>query len=172
MGCEFFVINGKAYFREKPAGASAVMTMSPKAGIRSAHVYFRGESLVKKVSVSAIDPATDKLVTGTATISGTFGKGNGSKKMMGESERSYIDPVAISQKEATERAKVIMTGITEEFGAIEIESVGIPELVPGRDIKISGLMKDGDKTYYITGVHHRVDSDGFTTTTEARISSL
>ena len=64
MGCEFFIIGGKAYFREKPTSASTIMTLSPRAGIRSARVSLSGESLVNKVNVVTIDPATDKLVMG------------------------------------------------------------------------------------------------------------
>ncbi len=172
MGCEFFIICGKAYFREKPASASAVMTLSPRAGIRRAQMSLRGESLVNKVSVVTIDPATDKLVSGSATISGKFGKGSGPKKMMGSSERTYIDPLSISAKEAADRAKIIMGGLREKFGSIEIETVGIPELVPGRDVKVSGLMPDAEQTFYITAVHHSVGPDGYVTTTEARIDTL
>jgi phage protein D len=41
--------------------------------------------------------------------------------------------------------------------------VGLPEVVPGRFIKLSKLDSDLDGPYYIKGVNHTLSGDGFTT---------
>lgn len=42
-------------------------------------------------------------------------------------------------------------------------SLGLPEIVPGRYIKISGVDSEDEGTYYIREVNHSFGSDGFTT---------
>ena len=46
-------------------------------------------------------------------------------------------------------------------------TVGLPEIVPGRFVKVSGLEKDyGDHTYYIKNVVHEVTGNEFQTVFE------
>lgn len=171
-GCEFFVFAGKAYFRQPPKSAAPVMTLEPKMGIRRATFALRGAPLVKKVTVTGVDPTSDKPVSGSAAASGSFGQGAGPSRMLSGTERTYFDPRTVSAKDAAARAKVLMDGIQQQFGALNCQCEGLPEIVPGRWIKIAGLMSDADRNFYITDVRHVYSENGFSTTFDARIDSL
>lgn len=60
----------------------------------------------------------------------------------------------VEQKAAEEKKKVKTAGGT---------LIGLPEIVPGRYIKISGVTSSDAGDYYITEVRHDYGSDGFTT---------
>ena len=171
-GCEFFIFAGKAYFRQPPKASSPVMTLEPKMGIRQASFSLRGASLVKKVTVTGVDPTSDKPVSGSASASGSFGKGAGANRMLTGTERTYFDPRTTSAKDAVARAKVLMEGVQQQFGVLTCQCMGLPELVPGRWIKIDGFMDEAKKSFYITDVRHVYSESGFITTFDARISSL
>lgn len=171
-GCEFFVLAGKAYFRSRPGASSPVMTLEPRQGISRASLSLQGAALVQKVTVVGVDPTSDEAVSGSAAASGTFGKGSGANRMLSGTERTYFDPRTASAKDAAARAKVLMGGIQEQFGLLSCRCIGLPELAPGRWIKIKGLMPEADTSFYITEVRHVYSPNGFTTTFEARINSL
>lgn len=171
-GCEFFIFAGQAYFRRQPESASPVMTLEPGQGIARASLSLRGAPLVQTVTVVGVDPTSDNPVSGSAAASGTFGKGSGPNRMLAGTQRTYFDPRTASAKDAATRAKVLLGGIQQQFGQITCQCIGLPELVPGRWIKIKGLMPEADTNFYITDVRHVYSQNGFTTTFDARISSL
>lgn len=171
-GCEFFIFAGKAYFRQPPTSSSPIMTLEPRQGISRASLSLRGTPLVRKVTVVGVDPTSDESVSGSASAQGSFGQGAGPNRMLSGTERTYFDPRAASAKDAADRAKVLMSGIQQQFGQLSCRCVGLPELVPGRWIKIKGLLPEANTGFYIVNVRHVYSQNGFTTTFDARISSL
>lgn len=171
-GCEFFIFAGKAYFREPAKLTTPVMTLEPQHGILSATMSLRGAPLVKKITVRGVDPESDKAVSGSATSSGKFGDGSGPSKMLSGTERTYFDPRAVSAKDASDRAKAILRGIERQFGVLNCRCIGLPEIVPGRWIKVSGLAPQATGKFYIMRVRHVYSDAGFTTSFEARTDSL
>ena len=45
------------------------------------------------------------------------------------------------------------------LGSIEAECIGIPELLPGRFLRISGLGSPADNDFYLTSVIHEYRDD-------------
>ncbi|MDL2232086.1 hypothetical protein LJC63_00710 [Ruminococcaceae bacterium OttesenSCG-928-L11] len=171
-GCEFFIVQGKAYFRKAPASASAIMTLAPRKGIRTARLSLRGGSLIKKAKVVGINPENDEAISGEATIQGNFSKGSTADRMMGESTKTFFEHDVVTAGEAKERATAIVKQAQSGFGRLLCSCVGLPELVPGRSVKITGLMPEADVTCYILEVRHTLDHRGFETTFEARVDKL
>lgn len=171
-GCEFFIFAGKAYFRQPPRAAAPLMTLEPGMGVQRMSLSLQGAPLVQKVTVAGVDPTSDKPVSGSAAASGSFGKGAGPARMLKGTQRTYFDPRATSAKLAMDRAKVLMAGIQQQFGLLECQCEGLPELVPGRWLKIKGFQPEADRNFYITSVRHVLDTESFTTTFEARITNL
>ncbi|MEG1774031.1 MAG: hypothetical protein RR320_04175, partial [Oscillospiraceae bacterium] len=171
-GCEFFILCGKAYFRRIPQVGMPIMELGPHSGLLSATLSLRGAELVKEVRVVGIDPGTDKEVSGTASLSGTFSKGATAKKMISGTERVYLDPMTTSATQAQARAKILMDGMTARFGCLEAECIGLPDLIPGRLIRVADLSDEAEQNFYITNVHHSYGQDGFSTSLEARVKSL
>ena len=68
----------------------------------------------------------------------------------------------------------IMEDVTfcQQFGELECECVGIPELAPGRFVEVEELSSQADRKYYITYVRHVLDEDGYRTYLKAGVNSL
>lgn len=171
-GCEFFVIQGKVYFRKPPMLSAPILSLSPKSGIVSFKLSLRQSSLFKNAEVVGINPEDDKQVSGKAGISGKFSKGSTSSRMLGSTTKVFFDHNVTSASDANARAKTLVEGAQNDFGRLECKTVGLPELVPGRSVRISGLMPEADVTCYILDVRHMLDESGFFTKLEARISKL
>lgn len=171
-GREFFILQGKVYFRERPASSPTVMTISTDLPIYSARLSLRGDVLLDTVTVKGIDEATGKEVSGTSKVSGKFSSGSTAARMTGSTERVEFDPLVASAGEASDRAKAIAKGISGRFGQLELRCTGIPELAPGRYIAVEKLFSQANRTYYITKVRHTLDAGGFYTTMEAGVDSL
>ena len=61
-----------------------------------------------------------------------------------------------------------LNSIAMGFVSGEGECIGIPELIPGRYIKIEGADKNTVGTYFITKVCHRFRPERYTTTFEVK----
>ncbi|MEG1125990.1 MAG: contractile injection system protein, VgrG/Pvc8 family [Oscillospiraceae bacterium] len=171
-GCEFFIFNGKAYFRKSPAAAMPIMQLSPGEGLLSANFRMQGQELVEKVHVIGIDPKNDKWIASNSLNLAKQSVKATAKKMIKGTERQYFDPSVTTTSLAEMRARAIMDGIKSSFGVLEAQCIGLPEIVPGRQIKIKGLCTAADRSYYVTNVHHSYGQNGFETSLEARVDSL
>ncbi len=173
MGYEFFIIQGKVYFRKRPASSSAYLTLSPNAGgITSAGLSLRGSGLYEKTVVNGIDPANNKAISGEAKLSGKYSKGQTASKMFSGSVKNVFDPYAVSAQLATERAKVIMREIESSFGIVTCRCIGLPEICPGRTIELKEMGEDLSRKCYVVNVRHTYDDTGFYSAFEARINGL
>ena len=172
QGYEFFIIQGKAYFRKRQKVTSALMTMGPAQGILNARFSMSAQPLVKKIEIRSIDPESGKQIKGEAALSGTFGKGSGYKKLLGDSRQVFYEPGVQDAAEAKARAQARMDQISQRFGELECECVGIPELSPGRFVEVDELSSQADRKYYITYVRHVLSEDGYRTYIRAGVNSL
>ena len=57
--------------------------------------------------------------------------------------------------------------ISKEIGALLGQGTGLPELRPGRFVKVSGLSQPLNGSYYVHTVRHTLDETGFETNFEA-----
>ena len=172
QGFEFFILQGKAYFRKKQKVTSTILTLSPGQGILRARLSLSGQQLVKKIEIRSIDETNGKQIKGEAALSGTFGKGSGYKKLLGDSRQVFYEPGVQDAAEAKARAQARMDQISQQFGELECECVGIPELSPGRFVEVDELSSQADRKYYITYVRHVLDEDGYRTYIRAGVNSL
>ncbi len=171
-GYEFFIIQGKAYFRKKQKVKSNLMKLSPQNGIISARLSLSGQQLVKKIEVRSIDEENGKQIKGLATISGKFSQGSSGNMLLGTSTQVFYEPGVKDASEAKKRAAARMEAIENNFGELECECVGIPELVPGRFITVEQLSTQANRKYYVRYVRHEIDETGYRTYIKAGVNSL
>ena len=171
-GFEFFIIQGKAYFRKKQKVTSPIMTLAPGTGLISARFALSGQELVKKIEVRSIDASSGKQISGEAAPTGTYGSGSGPKKMMGDSRQIYYEPGVKDATEAKSRAETRLKAGLARFGEMECECVGIPELSPGRYVELNHLSSRMNRKYYVTYVRHVLDEGGYRTYLKAEVDSL
>ena len=172
MGFEFFIIDGKAYFQEIEKNKLPIMTLEPEAGIQSLTSSVSGNTLVNEVEVRAIDDKKGKLIKGNARLTGRFSKGSTANRIKVSTTQVFYEAGVESAMEAKKRAKVRIDAMKSGFGSLEITCMGIPELVPGRFVKIDGFADAINDKYYITAVTHDLTDTYFTTTIRGRRDSI
>ncbi|MBR5509404.1 MAG: hypothetical protein IKV59_05070 [Lachnospiraceae bacterium] len=172
LGYEFFIIQGKVYFREKQKVTSSIMKLSPQNGILGARFTVSGQQLVKKIEVRSIDENSGTQISGEAVISGKFSQGSSGNMLLGSSKQVYYEPGVKDATEAKKRAQARIDAIADQFGELECECVGIPELAPGRFVEVERLSSQADRKYYIRYVRHIVDESGYRTYLKAGVNSL
>ena len=172
LGYEFFIIQGKAYFRKKQKAKSNLIKLSPQNGIIGAKLSLSGQQLVKKIEVRSIDEETGKQIKGLANVSGKFSQGSSGNMMLGTSTQVFYEPGVKDASEAKKRATARAEAIADQFGELECECVGIPEIIPGRFISIEQLSAQANRKYYVRYVRHEIDEEGYRTYFKAGVSSL
>lgn len=172
MGFEFFIIQGKAYFRKAEKTTTPIMTLEPDCGVEETTVSFSGNKLVENIEVRSINPENGKMIQGKSKLLGKFSNGTSAGRMYRSTTQVYYEPGVESASEASSRASVRLDALKRHFGSMDLTCIGIPELVPGRFVKLDKFASAVDGKYYITGITHRFDSDGFKTQVKARRSSL
>ena len=85
----------------------------------------------------------------------------------------YIDPTADSKKEAGYRAEYLAEDVAFRFGTLEAELIGLPDLVPGRYIKLVNMGDPVNNLFYIMSVKHTMNAEqGFSTRITAKAAGL
>ena len=157
---EFFVLDGKAYFREEKKVKAPIMTLAWGKGILS----FSRNALYQNLEITVIgfDPDSKEAVKAKVTeTAGTAQKAVGPKHETVISDADALEVAKArkrAEKEAEKRRRKAQSGA--------VSCVGLPELVPGRYVALTGLDKDLDRDYYIQEVRHELGGDGFSTTLE------
>ena len=112
------------------------------------------------------------MIKATSKSSANYSNSSSASKIISKAERVIIDPTVASDSEAQTRADAELDNLSWRFGTFLIKTVGIPEIIPGRFIKIDGLSSDVNKKVYIVKVIHTINSSGFKTNLEAKLDSL
>ena len=142
---EFFIFGGTAYFRKPRSVKTPVMNM--KYGQVLLSLYIQEEYLDLDVEVIGYNSMEQKTFVGKAAA-----KSSSRQKKAVSQKASYTltDPDADSQQKAGDRAA-------------EGGTIGLPEVVPGRYVKVSGLEEMADQSYYVTEVVHTLNHESYLT---------
>lgn len=155
-GYEFFVSAGKVYFRKAKNEVEPITTLVYGESV----ISFNREIKYKNVEVTVM--GKDDLKKKTT---------KGAEK--GQTESPYMSTAFTSNKiihsgnlntdeKAKTRAKSEVNKILETAYDGNIECIGIPEIIAGRYIKISGFDNTIDGKYYISDVSHQLKSGKYT----------
>lgn len=155
---EFFVVADTAYFRKPRSVSASVMTLGLNQGLLSFSRNAVYEN--QKITVQGWDPSAGKLAEGSAAAKSTDSI---TDALGGAGERLVTDPSCQSSAEAKRRASVIAGSLLFKSQRADAVCRGLPELVPGRFLRLERVDTDMNHKYYITRVTHRIDSQGFRT---------
>ena len=167
LGYEFFILQGKAYYRGIPTSGSTVMTLSPDWGIVSFRVALNSSPLFKTAVVAGQNRDDDSNITAEEELSGDFGPY--ADRMLDGTYKHHLDANLRDEQEAKDKAENLIEDARREYGQITCRCVGIPELGPGRFIEIEGLSPEANGTYYILSVSHTLNGSGFFTELKGRV---
>ena len=157
---EFFTECGKVYFRKAKSDTSILLEIGPATGMHSFDISYDLTGLVEKVVVRGMDVSKAKLISAKKKFSNKISDGSKAKPLLKDSQKVYIDSTITSKEEAEDRANSLMETISYRYGTLECEMVGLPELLPGHFIKLTGLGEPAENTFYINRICHVLGKDG------------
>lgn len=157
---EFFVDRGKVIFRPAKSDASVLMKLSNGAGLRSFRMEYSLNSVVGKIEARAMDPGAGKVISSSSSFNNTLSTAGKAKQLMGKGAKVYVDASIQSREDAEARVKSLMEKMSYRLGSLESDSVGIPDLLPGRFVEVEGFGTPVDNRFYLTAVTHDFSSDG------------
>ena len=158
--CDFFILGGKLFFRKAKSDTSTLIDLSPKTGLMNINVEYDITGLYGSVEVRNVDAGKGKLISGKARVNNKISQGSKAKSIVGKLTKVYIDPTVESKEDATLRAESLAEMMSYRFGTLEATMVGLPEIVPGKFITLSGMNQGPDNTYYLQEVIHTFSGEG------------
>ena len=161
---EFFVDRGTVYFRKAKSNRQVLMELGSGSGIISFHVEYSITGIVGSIEARAMDAGGGQVISAKETFSNNLSTGSTAGGLVSKGRKVLIDPTISSQAQADARVASLMERMSYRLGTLEAECIGIPDLVPGRFIRLSGLGAPADNTFYITSVVHEYrDENGYRT---------
>ncbi len=155
---EFFILGGELIFRPAKSDTSTLMVLSPATMVQSIDLEYDITGLVGSVTVRNVNAGQGKIISSNKSNKNKIG--NKAKQMISGLKKVYIDPTVDSKNDADYRANYLLEDMAYRFGTVQLDIVGLPELVPGKFIKLNGMGKNVDNKYYIVSTTHTMDRDG------------
>lgn len=157
---DFFVLGGEVIFRKAKSDQSVLIDIPSRARIRRLSVEYDMTGLVEKVEVRGLNVGQNKVVNKTLKNSYKLSQGSKAKQLISGSKFVYVDPTVSTADDASNRANYLFEEMTHRYGTLDLEMVGIPEIVPGRYISISGVGTAVSNEFYVQSVSHIFSADG------------
>ncbi len=146
-----------------------ITTMEWGGGLVSFTPKVNTAQQVSSVEVRGWDPAIQEAIIGTAQGGDEQGREGGASSgaelvtaSEGEQVLNVWKPVS-TQKEADDLAKSILNRTAERLVTGNGVSIGIPDILPGKNISLVGLGELFSTTYYIQKCTHTIDGSGYKT---------
>jgi len=167
IGYELFVFRNDFYFRPPADNKEDVITMLEWGkSLISFSPTINSANQVSEVQVRGWDPANQKPIIGKAGKGDEHGR-DGNRQSGGdvvqEVKRHFWRPNVASKDEAEEIAGSIYNKLSEGFVKGNGECIGLPEILPGKNIMLKGLGNKFSKPYYIEKVTHSISTSGYKT---------
>jgi hypothetical protein len=156
---EFFTDRGKVYFRKAKSNAESLPTLSIKDGLVNFDIGYSITGVAETIEARSVDAGTGKIISSKLKFTNNLSVGSSAKKLISKSRHVYIDPTIVSKQHADARAASLLETMSYRLGSLNCDCVGLPELRPGRFLKIEGLGAPADNKFYITGVTHSISAD-------------
>jgi phage protein D/phage baseplate assembly protein gpV len=165
IGMEAFVRGDDLKFRT-PAGTGGPIRLDFGSTLRHVRVRMSATRQVSSVEVRGWDPGRKTAVVGTAQAPNSVhpkdrGKSGGAvANVFGKGKYVLTDGATRTRAEATQRAQSVLDEIASGFVQLECTCVGSSDLVPGRQVKITGVSSRFNGAFYVTSATHRYTPDG------------
>lgn len=157
---EFFVDRGKVLFRPAKSDKSLLIKMGTRTGLRGFRIEYSITGVVGKIEARAMDPGKGEVIAAEQSFHNTISTASKAKQLVGKGAKVYLDASITSKEEADARVASLMEQMSYHLGSLEADCVGIPDLVPGRFMEVTGMGVPVDNQFYLTCVVHDFTSDG------------
>lgn len=163
---EFYDCGGELYFGPPRPERDAILEYDGPDGLTSLRRWRTLAGQCGGVAVSGTDDGGERLWSKTDR---TADSGFGTDKM-GSVLNGFLhtpEPAARTMAQAQYLSRARMEAVQRRSAGVSGRGAGVPELRPGRFIKLSGLSEAANGTYYVHTVRHILDESGFETSFEA-----
>lgn len=158
---EFFVVGDTAYFRKPRSVSAPVLSLGVGKGLMRFSRQAEYEN--QKFQVVGFDSVAKKTVTGTAVSKASDSMIDA---LGGPGERIVAVPFCTDSGKAGKQAEALADMALAKRQHAEGSCIGLPEIVPGRFIRLERVDSLMNQRYYVTRVVHTYDEDGFVTSFE------
>lgn len=178
---EFFVFGDTLYFRsaDTAKNEAPVATLEWGKGLVSFSPELNISKQVTEVEVKGWDIRAKREIIGRARKGDEEGREqnrkSGGELVQAICKEKVVERVSrpvYSQQEADKLAKAILNQRAEELVTGSGESIGIPEILAGKNIMLKGLATKFSKPYYIEKTKHTISSSGYRTTFNVKESTI
>lgn len=180
LGYGFYIENGTAVVQKIAEGdKNVVFQFDINEYVEEFKMH---SSLKKQVSAVTIRSNNERKpsnpIEGKATSfqnivqSGTVNAGAISKILTDRVSKTMIDYTVSSETEAKKRAEAQLAALYANTMEGSIKTPGIPDILPGKIIKVSGFGEGYDRKYYVTKVIHKIQNGNFTTQCQLEVNEL
>ncbi len=157
---DFFVASGKVFFRKAKSDQTKQITIDHAVRIKRLSVDYDLTGLVEEVEVRGLDVGKAKGVTGKKKNSNKISQGNKAKAIISGSKFVYIDPASSDNDDVGYRANYLFENMSYRYGTLELDMAGLPEIVPGKYIRLSDFGTAVSNDFYVQSVKHTFSADG------------
>lgn len=170
---EFFSLGGTVYFRKAKDNRDLLLEAAPNTGLRAYEVTYDISGIVESIEVRGMDTGKAEVIRSTARMDQKISQGSKARALLKQSKKTYIDPTINSRKGAQYRLDYLTEEMAFRFGSLEAEFIGLPELIPGRFIKMKELGDVVSNTFYLVSITHYLNEEsGFITKVKGKASSM
>ncbi len=169
---EFFAVGKTLYFIQARKNKDILIELSLAEGIKSLNVGYDITGLVGQVEVRNVDPDKGGFIGKSQNINNKISMGNKAKPLVSDQSLVYIDPTADDQDKAGYRAGYLADKAGYSLGSLHAQTVGIPELIPGRFMTIKDSGKPVENDFYLTRVKHVFTRAGYYTELDGCANSM
>ena len=139
--------------------------MSVALGRELLRLSTMADYLDTEIEVIGYDPVNSKSISSKKAIKSSESL---TSVLTPAQQQFFIDPDADSEEKAKVRAGSISERMKLKSCFAEGELIGIPEIVPGRFLKVEDVDDMVDKSFYLSEVTHYWTEASFRTSFEAR----
>lgn len=170
---EFFCVADEVIFRKARDGANLLIKVGPEFLITDFDVEYNMTGLVKNIEIRGVNPDKGEVIIGKRKLDYKISNSGKADSLIKDARYILHDATITSKEDAEARLDYLENEISNRFARISIEHIGLPEMVPGRFIKINKLTEKISDRFYITNVTHtfRVEQ-GFNTRIEGVAPTL
>jgi phage protein D len=178
---EFYVDNkSKLRFGPPHDKSEGVVTLRWGESLLSFKPEANLAAQVSTVEVYGWDPNKKKAIVGKASAGDESGhdpnRQSGGQLLKAASAKKgavlQLRQPVFTEAEARRRAEAVLNDHAKKFLTGEGESIGLPELLPDRNVTLGNLGEPFSKTYYIQQTTHKMDGGGYRTRFKVKETSL
>lgn len=175
----FYERNGKLVLRPRRNESEAVAELTWGQGLLSFSPEANIARQIAEVRVHGRSDRTGKPIVGIAKRGEESGRdaraesgGDKTVKALSKTPVLNVRTTVKTQEEADARAQAILQERAQQFVTGSGETVGLPAILPDTNLKLDGLGRAFNKTYYVTEATHKVDGSGYRTTFKVQEPSI